>query len=90
MCIGMEYIQLNDMSLALDALHAALDLCSEDALLNNEIGIVYYNMGRYVRCGSVWPETDFRAHHKIRDRCRLFREGHQDCELVQIVKGRIG
>jgi anaphase-promoting complex subunit 6 len=46
MCIGMEYIQLNDMPLALDALHAALALCSEDALLFNEIGIVYYDMGR--------------------------------------------
>lgn len=46
MCIGMEYIQLNDMALALDALHAALSICSDDALLFNEMGIVHYNQGR--------------------------------------------
>lgn len=46
MCIGMEYIQLNDMSLALDTLHAALSICGEDALLFNEIGVVHYNLGQ--------------------------------------------
>lgn len=46
MCIGMEYIHLNDMPKALDALNTALSFGAEDPLLFNEMGIVHFNQGQ--------------------------------------------
>lgn len=46
MHIGMEYIQLNDMPMALDALETALGFGVEDPILFNEIGIVHFNQGQ--------------------------------------------
>lgn len=46
MCIGMEYIQLNDMPMALNVLNTALGFGVKDPLLYNEIGIVHFNQGQ--------------------------------------------
>jgi hypothetical protein len=42
----MEYIQLNDMPMALNVLNTALGFGVEDPLLYNEIGIVHFNQGK--------------------------------------------
>lgn len=41
--LGMQNLQLNQMTLADEYLKSALSLCREDPLLLNEIGVVYYH-----------------------------------------------
>ncbi|KAJ9093154.1 hypothetical protein QFC20_007202 [Naganishia adeliensis] len=55
MCIGMEYIQLNDMPMALNALSTALSYGVEDPLLFNEIGIVHFNQEQLLQQSYQYP-----------------------------------
>lgn len=41
--LGMQNLQLNNLSLAREYLRTAYDLCETDPLLLNELGVVYYN-----------------------------------------------
>jgi anaphase-promoting complex subunit 6 len=41
--LGMQNLQLNNLSLAREYLKTAYDLCETDPLLLNEMGVVYYN-----------------------------------------------
>jgi anaphase-promoting complex subunit 6 len=41
--LGMQNLQLNNLSLAREYLKTAYDLCETDPLLLNELGVVYYN-----------------------------------------------
>ncbi|KAF2651282.1 TPR-like protein [Lophiostoma macrostomum CBS 122681] len=41
--LGMQNLQLNNLSLAREYLDTAYSLCKEDALLLNEMGVVYYH-----------------------------------------------
>jgi anaphase-promoting complex subunit 6 len=43
--LGMQNLQLNNLSLAREYLKTAYDLCETDPLLLNEMGVVYYNEG---------------------------------------------
>lgn len=45
--IGMEYLRMSNYKTALASLEEARRLNGEDALVFNEIGIVYYSEGRY-------------------------------------------
>ena len=42
--LGMQNLQLNNLTLAQEYLHAALQLCMTDPLLLNEMGVVYYHL----------------------------------------------
>ena len=42
--LGMQNLQLNNMTLAHEYLNAAFALCNTDPLLLNEMGVVYYHM----------------------------------------------
>ena len=42
--LGMQNLQLNNMTLAHEYLNAAFALCSTDPLLLNEMGVVFYHM----------------------------------------------
>lgn len=42
--LGMQNLQLNNMTLAHEYLNAAYALCSTDPLLLNELGVVFYHM----------------------------------------------
>ncbi|KAF2023572.1 TPR-like protein [Setomelanomma holmii] len=44
--LGMQNLQLNNLSLAREYLKTAYDLCETDPLLLNEMGVVYYNEGQ--------------------------------------------
>lgn len=41
--LGMQNLQLNNLSLAREYLRTAYDLCETDPLLLNELGVVYFN-----------------------------------------------
>jgi anaphase-promoting complex subunit 6 len=45
--LGMQNLQLNNLSLAREYLRTAYDLCDTDPLLLNELGVVYYNDKQY-------------------------------------------
>jgi anaphase-promoting complex subunit 6 len=45
--LGMQNLQLNNLSLAREYLRTAYDLCETDPLLLNELGVVYYNEKQY-------------------------------------------
>jgi anaphase-promoting complex subunit 6 len=45
--LGMQNLQLNNLSLAREYLKTAYDLCETDPLLLNELGVVYYNEGQH-------------------------------------------
>jgi len=42
--LGMQNLQLNNMTLAHEYLQAALNLCKSDPLLLNELGVVFYHL----------------------------------------------
>ncbi|KAK4694869.1 anaphase-promoting complex subunit 6, partial [Lecanoromycetidae sp. Uapishka_2] len=42
--LGMQNLQLNNMTLAHEYLQAALNLCKTDPLLLNELGVVFYHL----------------------------------------------
>jgi anaphase-promoting complex subunit 6 len=45
--LGMQNLQLNNLSLSKEYLKAAFDLCETDPLLLNEMAVVYYHEGHY-------------------------------------------
>jgi anaphase-promoting complex subunit 6 len=45
--LGMQNLQLNNLSLSREYLRTAYDLCETDPLLLNELGVVYYNEKQY-------------------------------------------
>lgn len=45
--LGMQNLQLNNLSLAREYLKTAYDLCETDPLVLNELGVVYYNDGHF-------------------------------------------
>ncbi|KAJ9104592.1 hypothetical protein QFC21_002090 [Naganishia friedmannii] len=47
MCIGMEYMQMNNLTMAQDALHTAYTLCDTDPTLLNEMGVLRYYEQEY-------------------------------------------
>lgn len=40
--IGMEYIKKNDFQTAMKQFELALDICDNDPLVYNEMGVAYY------------------------------------------------
>ncbi|CDK26754.1 unnamed protein product [Kuraishia capsulata CBS 1993] len=45
MFLGMQYLQMNNLSLADEYLSSAFSICPNDPLLLNELGVVYYHRG---------------------------------------------
>ncbi|OAL46989.1 TPR-like protein [Pyrenochaeta sp. DS3sAY3a] len=45
--LGMQNLQLNNLSLAREYLKTSYDLCENDPLVLNELGVVYYNEENY-------------------------------------------
>lgn len=47
MYIGMQHLQQNNAALAEKYFDACLTICDSDPLLLNEMGVMYYQLGRY-------------------------------------------
>ncbi|KAH4104390.1 hypothetical protein HBI24_119340 [Parastagonospora nodorum] len=52
--LGMQNLQLNNLSLAREYLKAAHDLCETDPLLLNELGVVYYNEEQFLEASQYF------------------------------------
>lgn len=48
LCIGMEYLRTNNLSLARQYVEQATTRCPSDPLARNELGVIFYKMGWYV------------------------------------------
>ena len=49
LCIGSEYLRLNNLKASMLALNQALDAYPNDPLILNELGCVWYQQGEYVQ-----------------------------------------
>lgn len=56
--MGMEYVRTNNTALAHHFLRAAQELCNNDPLLYNELGVVLFRMVRHHRLAH----TDWHGH----------------------------
>jgi len=52
--LGMQNLQLNNMTLAYEYLNAAHALCSTDPLLLNELGVVFYHLDHLTEAISIF------------------------------------
>lgn len=52
--LGMQNLQLNNLSLAHEYLNTAYELCQNDPLLLNEMGVVYYHEDRMIDAISMF------------------------------------
>jgi anaphase-promoting complex subunit 6 len=52
--LGMQNLQLNNLSLAREYLKTAHALCETDPLLLNELGVVYYNEQQYLEASQYF------------------------------------
>ncbi|KAF2703027.1 TPR-like protein [Pleomassaria siparia CBS 279.74] len=52
--LGMQNLQLNNLSLAHEYLNTAFDLCETDPLLLNEMGVVYYHENQLIDAISMF------------------------------------
>lgn len=50
--MGMEYVRTNNTALAHHFLRAAQELCNNDPLLYNELGVVLFRMVRHTQIGT--------------------------------------
>ncbi|KAH7413603.1 hypothetical protein DE146DRAFT_731230 [Phaeosphaeria sp. MPI-PUGE-AT-0046c] len=55
--LGMQNLQLNNLSLAREYLKTAYDLCETDPLLLNELGVAYYNDNHEVEAVSWFRQA---------------------------------
>ncbi|VEU24133.1 DEKNAAC105369 [Brettanomyces naardenensis] len=44
--LGMQYLQMNNLTLAQEYLLSSMSVCATDPLLLNELGVLYYNRGQ--------------------------------------------
>ncbi|KAI9890646.1 MAG: anaphase promoting complex subunit cdc16 [Vezdaea aestivalis] len=55
--LGMQNLQLNQMTLASEYLNSALSLCKNDPLLLNELGVVYYHQEQHEQAVAIFQEA---------------------------------
>lgn len=55
--LGMQNLQLNNMTLAHEYLNAAHGLCSTDPLLLNEMGVVFYHLDHLVEAVQIFANA---------------------------------
>jgi anaphase-promoting complex subunit 6 len=66
--IGMQNLQLNQLNLAHDYLNVAFDICKQDPLLLNELGVVYYNQDGVVDAVVMFRRALTLAEHNEADK----------------------
>ena len=49
LCIGIEYMRTNNLPLAEEFFRKALEICPEDPLVHNELGVLAYRQGQFPR-----------------------------------------
>lgn len=102
--LGMQNLQLNNMTLAQEFLNAAYTLCSTDPLLLNEMGVVFYHMDHLPEAITIFTnalaiaadiDSDPRAWISTRAnlghayrRCRQFAPALEQFEEVLRQGGR--
>ena len=59
--LGMQNLQLNNISLAQEYLNHAHSLCSTDPLVLNELGVVFYHLGHLGTAISLFSQALSRA-----------------------------
>lgn len=47
LCIGMEYLRTNHLPLAIQFIQQAQDICPDDPLIDNELGVLYYQQREF-------------------------------------------
>lgn len=62
MCIGMEYLRTNNLTLALQYVEQAASICRLDPRVQNELGSIYYKQGKY--------QDALQAYKKTLDQCK--------------------
>ena len=55
--LGMQNLQLNNMTLAQEYLNTAHDLCSTDPLVLNELGVVFYHLDHLVPAIQLFSQA---------------------------------
>lgn len=59
--LGMQYLQMKNLTLAQEYLGLSLSMCSTDPLLLNELGVLYYNKGDLKKAESFLQKALFAS-----------------------------
>lgn len=70
MYIGMQHLKVGNYTLSKEYLFLAQDMCKQDPLLLQELGILYYNLEEYVEFSEYLDMT--MLSQNIRKLLRLF------------------
>lgn len=55
--IGMEHLRTNNLTQAIAFIHQASTICSDDPLIFNELGVVYYKQKDYSQAIAMFTKA---------------------------------
>ncbi|CAY68030.1 Subunit of the anaphase-promoting complex/cyclosome (APC/C) [Komagataella phaffii GS115] len=61
--LGMQYLQMNNLTLAYEYLSNSMLICDRDPLLLNELGIIYYHRGELSKAEHMFNRSLEQAHN---------------------------
>ncbi|TPX59347.1 hypothetical protein PhCBS80983_g02521 [Powellomyces hirtus] len=92
MHLGMHYVKLKNLSLAEDYLLLAEDINKSDPLLTNELGVLYFSLGKYVKAIRYFERTlvlaDDKDHATAQWETTWFNLAQAHRNLRDLVKAR--